>query len=83
MTALHCGAGAWGCCLERCPGRAASRADAASDVSGELPDHPPCTFVVPGLSLGEQTATLEGTMLSGVAIRAEGTMRVVRAAGDD
>jgi len=41
-----------------------------------------CTFVVTGLSPGEQTAVLEGTTLSGIAIRAEGTMLPVQIPGD-
>ena len=37
-----------------------------------------CLFEVTGLSPGEQTAILEGTTLGGHAIRAEGTMLVVK-----
>lgn len=42
-----------------------------------------CTFVLIGLSPGEQTAVLEGTTLSGIAIRAEGTMLAVEITTDD
>ena len=37
-----------------------------------------CTFVLTGLSPGEQTAILEGTTFGDVGVRAEGTMVVVK-----
>jgi len=48
------------------------------DVNGDGRRDLVCAFELHGLSLGEQAAILEGGTLAGVAIRAEGTMVVVK-----